>query len=314
MKIKNGISALLQMRESRLKGILAALAGAVLVSFDSIYIRMSGTGGVNTVFLFGLFAMISMFSFVHATDDRGLPGTLHDGGWPLLLSGLLMLGSASTFILSVKHTAVANTVIIMGCRPIFTAFFAWLILRERITRTLAVAILAVLFGVGIVVSGSLQSTHLLGDFLALLTVTFLGINGAVQRKYKKMSRMAVVGMAGFFMAAVMFYFADITNFSPKTWLVMGLMGLTTAPFGRVLNAVSNRYLLAAEAAMFTLSISVFATVWAFLVFAEVPAVTTMIGGAVILGTIILYILISSKKKRQQAQVQNGVTAVASGKA
>ena len=47
-------------KEARIKGIFAALGGTVLISFDSVFVRLSGTGGVNTAFLFGLFTMISI--------------------------------------------------------------------------------------------------------------------------------------------------------------------------------------------------------------------------------------------------------------
>jgi drug/metabolite transporter (DMT)-like permease len=290
--MKNIVERIIYLQDKRIIGFASGLAGSVLISFDSIYIRLSGTGGVNTVFLFGLFAMISMFSLVQMTDERRLAGTLREDGWPLVLSGLLMLGSATTFILSIKHTIVANTVIIMGGRPVVTALFSWFFLKEKANRNLIIAIGVLLAGFSVVMSGSAGSGHLLGDFYAFLTVVFLGLNGTLQRHYKKISRSAVVGMAGFFMAVVMFYFADIASFTWKTWVVMGIMGLTTAPAGRVLNAVSTRYILAAESAMMTLSVSVFAPIWAILLFGERPSFTTLAGGVLIIGTIFVYIAVN----------------------
>jgi drug/metabolite transporter (DMT)-like permease len=284
-------------QDPRTKGMLAALTGALLVSFDSVFVRLSGTGGVNTTFLFGFFTMISMSAIIQTTDQRGVSGALREGGWPLIFSALLMFGSASTFILSIKHTTIANSAIIIGSRPVLTAIFSWYFLRESAGKTLWLAMLAVAGGIAIVVSGSLESVNILGDSLAILAVISLGLNGTLQRKYKKVSRMAIVGMAGFFLAMVMFFFADIASFTPTTWLIMAAMGLASAPLGRVLNAVSTRYILAAEAAMIGLSFSVFATLWAFLLFGEVPPPTTLAGGAAILGTIFLYILVTLKQRR-----------------
>ena len=62
---------------------------------------------------------------VQAIDERGLVRTIKENGWPSALSGFLMLGSASAFILSIKHAAVANTVIIMGCQPVLMAILSW---------------------------------------------------------------------------------------------------------------------------------------------------------------------------------------------
>jgi drug/metabolite transporter (DMT)-like permease len=283
------------MEDERTKGMASALGGTLLISFDSVFVRLSGTGGVNTVFLFGLFTMISMSAILQITDRRGIAGTLKEDGWPVFMSGLLMFGSASAFILSIKHTSVANTVIIMGSRPVLTALFSWIFLRERASAALWLAMLTVIGGIVVVVSGSLESGNLLGDCLALAAVVFLALNGTLQRKYKKMSRTAVVGLAGFFLAATLVFFADIGSFTASTWVIMGMMGLASAPFGRVLNAVATRYIPAAEAAMLNLSLSVFATLWAFLLFGEIPAAATLAGGGIILGTIAVYIAASVKR-------------------
>lgn len=276
--------------DARNKGIVTALLGNLFISFDPIFIRLSEVGGVNTAFLFGLFTAISMFLLIQLTEKGGLIGTLKDSGWPVLFSGLLMLTSASTFVLSIKYTAVANTVIIISCRPVLTAVLSWVFLREKTSKSLWLAIGIVLGGITIVVSGSLESGNFLGDALALVTVTAISLNGVLLRKYKQCSRMATVGAGGLFLAVAMVVWAEPARFSLNTWLIMGVMGLLTAPLGRVMNAASVRYILASEAAMLSMILSVLAPLWALMLFGEEPAITTLVGGVIILGTILIYIL------------------------
>lgn len=290
------------------KGRLAALCGGFLISFDSVFVRLSGTGGVDTAFLFGLFSAISMGVLIQITDRRGLIGTLRDGGWPLLVSGLLLMGSASNFVLSIKHTSVANTVFILSARPVFTALAAWIFLRERTSKALWLAIAGVMGGIFIVVNGSLESGNLLGDGFALITVACLGLNGAMWRKYKEMSRLAVVGLGGFFIALVMLFPSSPSEFSLNTWLVMGCMGLVSAPLGRVLNALSSRYIPAAEMATMALIGVVLAPTWAFVFFREQPPMATLAGGGVILVAILSYVFMTSG-----GFARNRIPATASGK-
>lgn len=285
--------------DERSKGMLAALAGSMLMSFDPVFIRLSGTGGFNTVFLFGLFTAISMFTFIQTTDPRGLVGALRESGWPAVFSGLLILGSASCFVLSVKHTAVANTMIIISGRPVLTAATAWLFLREETPKALWLAMLAVIAGIAVVVSGSLRSGMLLGDLFALGAVLCLALNGALLRRFKRVSRMAIVGLAGLFMAIVMYAPATPGSFSLNTWLVMAAMGLASAPFGRVLNGVSTRYIRAAESALIALSNTVFAPFWIFVLFGEQPPLRTIVGGSIILCAIAAYVLLAGKKTSQR---------------
>jgi drug/metabolite transporter (DMT)-like permease len=281
--------------DARTKGRVAALMGGTLLSFDAIFVRLSEAGGYETAFLFGLFSALSMGALIQATDRRGLAGTLRESGWPAVLSGLLMLGSAGMFVLSIKHTAVANTMMILSGRPVLTAAAAWLLLRERTSGTLWLAICGVICGMAVVVSGSLQSGNVLGDALALVGVTCLALNGAVWRHFKSMSRMAVVGLGGLFLAAVMFFPADLSAIPARTWLVMACMGLLSAPAGRVLNAVSSRYIPAAEMATYALISPVLAPIWVFLLFREQPPAATLAGGTLIMAAIATYIVVTTRR-------------------
>ncbi|MDK2957778.1 MAG: hypothetical protein PWQ57_3276 [Desulfovibrionales bacterium] len=281
------------------KGRLAALGGGLLLSFDSVFVRLSGTGAADTAFLFGLFSAISMALLIQLTDRRGLARTLKESGWPLVVSALLLMGSASTFVLSIKHTSVANTVFIMSSRPILTALAAWILLREKTVKSLWLAIAGVMFGIFIVVSGSLTGGSFFKDGFAVIAVACLALNGALWRRYKEMSRLAVVGLGGFFIALVMFIPASPSQFSLRTWLTMAAMGLVSAPLGRVLNALSSRYIPAAEMATLTILSAVLAPIWAFLFFNEQPPAATLIGGAVIFGSIAFYLLTTAKAPGRQ---------------
>ncbi len=286
---------------ARGKGRLAALCGGLLISFDSVFVRLSGTGGVDTAFLFGLFSALSMAVLIQVTDRRGVAGALRQGGWPLLLSGLLLMASAASFVLSIKLTTVANTLFIMTARPVLTALAAWVLLRDKTPRSLWLTIAAVMVGILVVVNGSLGGGHLAGDGFALLAVTCLGVNGALWQRYRDMSRMAVVGLGSFFIALVMFVPASPAAYSPKTWLTMACMGLLSAPLGRVLNAVSSRYIPAAEMATIALVSGVLAPVWAFLFFAERPPLATMAGGATIFTAILTYLAVGTGPANRTAR-------------
>lgn len=277
------------------KGRMAALTGGILLSFDPIFVRLSSVGGYETAFLFGLFSALSMFSLIQVTDERGLVKTMRESGWPAVLSGLIILGSASMFVLSIKHTTVANTMMILSGRPVLTAAAAWIFLKERTTGKLWLAIGGVICGMAVVVSGSLRSGNIHGDLLALLGVTCLALNGALWRHFKAMSRLLVVGLGGLFMAVVMAVPANLSAIPARTWLVMACMGLLSAPLGRVLNAVSSRYIPAAEMATYALISPVLAPLWVFALFREQPPAATALGGTIIMGAIAAYIAATGKR-------------------
>ena len=279
----------------RSTGIFIALLGALLMSFDPIFIRLSGVSGFDTAFLFGLFTAISMPVFIQLRDDRGLVGALKASGWPVVFSGILMLGSAAALVLSIKNTSVANTFVILSAMPALAAVFSRVFLGEVTKRATWFAIVSVMAGIAIVVSGSFGSGNLVGDALAFFAVTCLSLNQTLLRKYQDVSRMASVGMGGLFLAIVMFFLASPSTFSTSTWVIMGVMGLFTAPFGRVLSQVATRYITAPEVGIILMMETVFAPLFAFGLFGEVPPLASFIGGVIILVTILAYALISIKQ-------------------
>ncbi|GLO59963.1 membrane protein [Vibrio sp. MACH09] len=280
---------------SRRAGFLLAITGVILMSLDPIFIRFAGVSGFDTAFLFGLFSAISMPVLLKLNDARGIKSAVKESGWPLLFSGLLMLGSASGLVFSIKMTSIANTFIILSATPALAALFSWLFLKEKVTTATLVSILFVMIGIAIVVSGSFGSGNWVGDLLAVFSVICLSLMFTLLRKYQNISRLASVGLGGLLLAIVMFFFATPTSFSAETWFIMAVMGLFTAPIGRVLSMVATRHITAAEVSMTMMLESVLAPIWAFLFFAEVPPLASIIGGVIILLTIFVYTLLNVNK-------------------
>ena len=279
---------------TRSKGFFIALLGAALMSIDPVFIRFAGVSGFDTAFLFGLFTAISMPIVLRLNDKRGLTRAVKESGWPLLLSGVLMLGSASGLVFSIKMTSIANTFVILSATPAMAAVFSWIFLRETTSRSTWVAIIAVMIGITIVVSGSFGSGNWVGDSFAVFSVVCLSLLFTLLRRYQDVSRLASVGLGALLLAIVMFFFATPSSYTINTWIIMGVMGLFTAPFGRVLSMVATRYITAPEVSTTLMLETVLATIWAFIFFNEIPPVESIVGGLLILTTIFLYTVSAMK--------------------
>ena len=287
-------STLLLNPNTKIRGFSFAILGAVLMSIDPIFIRFAGVSGVDTAFLFGLFTAISMPIVLQLNDKRGLMQAVKLSGWPLLLTAGLMVGSAAGLVFSIKNTSIANTFVILSATPALAAVFSWLFLKEVTSRTTWLAIMAVMVGIAVVVSGSFGAGNWFGDLLALLSVTCLALMFTLLRKYQDVSRLATVGLGGLLLAIVMFFFATPAEYSLNTWLIMAAMGLFTAPIGRVLAMVATRHITAAEVSMTMMLETVLAPIWALVFFSEIPAFETLVGGGIILITVFFYTLSSMK--------------------
>ena len=283
-------------KNARALGFSIAFLGALLMSLDPIFIRFAGVSGFDTAFLFGLFSAISMPILLKLNDKRGIKKAVQQSGWPLLFAGLLMLCSSTGLVFSIKNTSIANTFLILSASPAVAAVFSWIFLKEKVNRSTLVAIVAVMVGIGIVVSGSMGSGNWLGDALAMFAVVCLSLMFTLLRKYPDVSRLASVALGGLFLATVMSFFATPSEYQLNTWLIMAAMGLFTAPLGRVMSMVATRHITAAEVSMTLMLETVLASLWGFLFFAETPEFASIVGGLVILITIFIYTFVTVRNQ------------------
>jgi drug/metabolite transporter (DMT)-like permease len=159
-------------------------------------------------------------------------------------------------------------------------------LRERTPRRVWTAIVLVLVGIVIVVSGSWGGGAIKGDLLAVAAITQFGVSLVILRRHPEISRMVMVGFAGIGMALVAVIPGELWGHSGETWLALVLMGAVFGPLARVTIAVAPRYLPAAEVGLFVPVETIAASLWAYLFFSEAPASTTYVGGALVLGAVL----------------------------
>ncbi len=265
----------------RRKGIWFALLGMLGVSSDSFFIRLADIDGFDVTFWTGTFTAVVLGLLLRFREGERPLRLVRSGGWPLWVAALLQAGSTSAFVLAVTKTSVSNVVVIIAAAPLFAAVLGWLFLRESNTRRVWTAVVVVMGGVLIVVSGSIGGGSLDGDLFAVAAITQFGISLVLLRRFPGIHRMAMVALAGVGMALIAVLPATLTGHSTTAWIAVVLMGAIFGPFSRVLIAEAPKHLNAAEVGLFVPVETVAASLWAWLFFAEVPPGTTVIGGIVV---------------------------------
>ncbi len=167
------------------KGLLLTAIGGLALSMDIPLVRLAegdiwsilGMRSVATV----LAALIILIGI-----------RLFSGKWPVLIpgrpgvvAGLLYGISSLTFVLAVFNTATANVVFIVAFNPMFGALLSWLFLKERPKPATLIAMLFMIFGVGLIVNEGLSSGHVFGDAMALLSALILAAAITVGRASRR---------------------------------------------------------------------------------------------------------------------------------
>ncbi|MDH5422997.1 MAG: DMT family transporter [Acidimicrobiia bacterium] len=268
-------------------GLLMGVAGYTVISFESFGIRVAGLGEWDTAFWFGLFTAIAMSMLVPARTGRSLPSAVKDGGWVMVASGILQAMSTIFFILAIQFTTVSNAVVIFAATPVLAALVAHVVLKERTSTRMWMAIAASIVGILIVMSGSFGEGRISGDLFAVGAISAYTANLTIWRKNRELRRTVAIGLGGLVMAVVSALFADPTTVTLKAVLILLLLGGLMGPAGRVSVASSTRYLPTAQVSLLGPIETLGATAWAWLFLAEAPAGTTLVGGGIVL-TAVLY--------------------------
>ena len=269
------------MVEGRRRGWALAALGMLLVSTDSLFVRMADTDPWTIAFVVSALSLVVQL-ILQRRVEGGRPVD-HFRAFPksLLVVGLLSACSQLLFIGSLTQTRVANVVVIVAASPVLAAVVGRLFFGERTDRRVWVAIVITLIGVVVVVSASIGSPNMTGDLLAVGAVAAFATNINIWRRFPQQSRFVGLAIAAALTVAIAAPFADPFQQDRRVYLACIGMGVIFNPLGRLCHTSAPRHAPAAEVALFTPVETVAASAWAWLFFSEQPPVQTFIGAAVI---------------------------------
>ncbi len=241
----------------------------------SIFPMLAWRNLFGGIFMLGFVAVTHRGTTVHAFR------TLGRIGWAVaVLNGVSMV----LYLAALRHTSVANVVVIYATAPFVAAGIAFLLYRDRASRrTLATGVIA-LAGVAITVAGTSGSTGLLGDLFAGGMTLAVAIFTIVARRHRDRSMVAAAAASAFvgMLIALPFTTPSQLRVSPTQLLELALFGVTSFGLGLILYTMGARHLHAARSALISALDTPLAPLWVWLAFGLRPAVASVIGGGIVL--------------------------------
>jgi len=270
---------------------LALAVAVVAISWSAILVRMAAAPALAIAFYRMLFSTAALAP----TGLRvGGPTSRRDLGLATLAGALLGLHFAA-WISSLDYTTVASSVMLVTTQPLFTAVLGPFILGERVGVRGAVAVMLSLAGIAMIAGGDLRigGNALLGDGLALLgalTASVYFMIGRVLRNRIPFARyLFLVNAAAtlVLLLFVLFYGVPLRGFPPVTWLWFALLAAGPNLVGHGLLNWSVRRLPAFPVNMAILGEPVLATLYAAILFGELPTGLFYPGAAMIIAGLLM---------------------------
>lgn len=279
-------------RLSHRQGVVLVITAAFLWSIAGVFTRqLESARSFEVTFWRSVFAAIFVAGVLLYQQREQAFARLRDiGGWGWL-SGLMWGVMFSCFMLALMMTTVANTLIVVSTSPLFTAFIAWLVLGQRIPARTWFAIVAALAGIVWMFAGSMaqvEGTHIIGMTIALGTSISAAANYVIIQKVgERLDMMPAVMLGGAISALMMLPMSLPFQASLHDLSILALLGVFQLATPGLLVVMASRVLSASEIALLALLEVLLGPIWAWLGAGEVPAQSTLMGGAVVLAALIL---------------------------
>ena len=284
------------------KGLGLSLIGVLLITPDSLFLRLIDLVAWELVFYRGLVPFICLLivlsfyyrsQFIKSFLVLGIPG--------LIYAILIALGS-TTFVISIENTYVANTLIMIALLPFATAILSSIFLKEHPSKRMWLTIIACFAVVLFIFYDSYQGNRLYGDFFGLLTAIMVGGSAVVVRYGKNFNFLPALLLSKFFimLIAIIFMqnFPETLFVDQKNLYLIIAMGVFAVFIPLAMITLAPRYIPAYEVEIFFVLETILGPVWVWLVIHEQPTNKTIIGGVFIIIIILIHTILELRENKK----------------
>lgn len=285
---------------ARKQALLLMVVAASLWSIAGVLTRhLHAARSFEITFWRSLFAALWVAGMMWRQYGRAMLVRLRMMGGPGLISGCMWATMYSCFMISLSLTTVANTSTMESLAPLFTAILAAVVLKEAIPARTWWAILAAAIGMGWMFAGNLSAVDqrgLAGMLIALWIPLASSVNMVVLRKRANtVDLIPAVFLGGSISALAMLPLAWPLQTSLHDIAILAVLGFFQLGLPCALMVKASRSLSATEVALLALLEVLLAPIWAWLGAGEVPQQATVVGGVIVLISLIFNELSQLKK-------------------
>lgn len=244
----------------------------------------------------GLGVALSQFLFLAWIHRRGVLVEFLRIGRLGLLASLLNGCSPAGFFFAMANTTIANVVFMLSAMPFVSAIMARVVLKEQIQRATLVAIPVAFVGILVMVGGGVAAGDWLGSLLAFITVLSFSVFVVILRHCRGRNMQPVLVVGGLTSACLALGITGGAVMVPVHDIVLCFaLGCVITGFGHQMFMKAAQILPAAEVTFLMLIEFVLAPIWVWIFVNEVPRMTTIIGGGLVLATVTGWAFVRMRK-------------------
>lgn len=215
----------------------------------------------------------------------------------------------TSFIVATKMTFVANVIVLQYGAPVYIALLSRAVLNEPVTRLHWLTLIFVMCGIGTFFFDQLGPGNLYGNLLAigsgLAAASYpLTLRALRQANPNDVTFYGSLLMAGVFLPTML----DIDLRLEDIALIL-VLAFFQQTLSNYLYAEALRHLGALESTLITGLTPILSGLWAYLILREVPGRFSLIGGGIVLSSVLCYSIVSARVKMAVAVPTAGLAKI-----
>ena len=290
--------------EHPLIGQGAILLCAILWSTSGLFIKLIDWHPMTIFGIRSLIAALFMLCvrfFYTASLKRAKPGEAGQSNKskkiPLWAGAFAYSMTMLTFVIANKNTTAANAIVLQYSAPVWAALLGWLLIKEKPHWEHWIALAAIFGGFGLFFRDSFGSAAFLGDGLAFLSGIFFGAHSVIMRMQKDANPADSMILAHIvsFVISIPFLFIYPPEISSSTTISMFYMGIIQIGCASLLYSYGIKKITAIQTMLTATIEPLLSPVWVLIVTGEKPAFFALIGGSIILASVLFTMIIGNRR-------------------
>ena len=281
---------------SHLPYVVMVLCAGLCFSFVGLLTRLlDSAGGWQVIAFRSLGVFVVVLVFVAVRHRRASVFAFRAIGWRGVLGGVGLAFGSTCYVWALFHTTVANTVLLFGALPFINTMNAWMFLGERPRRDSWFLLSGAFAGLVIIVAGGVAEGRWVGNVIALAGLVGFTTYTIVARHGRQRDMTPALCVSALVAGTIAFLLAGGETISRHDLILCLLMGAGAVGAGYVLYTMASRRVRAGELSLIVNVELVLGPLWVAIVVSELPEITTIIGGTLIIAAVVFQSTVSLRR-------------------
>ena len=274
-----------------LPGPFLVFLGAVSLSFGGLIVKsFEGSTLWQILFWRSVFFILVVSIFLFINYKKTVFSALYKSGLPGLIGGIILSVGFASYVFAMYETTVANANFIIQTQTLFLAIFGYIFLKEKISKLTLSCIAIAIFGILLMLGGSVSPGQMTGNIVAFIMPISFAILIIIVRKFPEVDMIPLQLVAGIFAAIIGLLLSPSIMVSSKDIFLGFLAGFFQVGFGFIFITIGARSTPSAFVGIIMLTEAVLGPFWAWMFVNENPPISVLIGGSIVISAVVIQFL------------------------